>query len=61
MFAILEGKQLLFLFPLAEIESKLTNQISQNASPTSIYKWVKENVTSDLLTDPEFINVLVSW
>lgn len=60
MVAILEGKQLLFLFPLAEIELKLTNQISQNASPTSIYKWVKENVNSDLHTNPEFVNVLVS-
>nr|XP_039257067.1 eukaryotic translation initiation factor 4 gamma 2-like isoform X1 [Styela clava] len=60
MITILEGKQLQFLFPLVHIESKLSNQIAENPNPSSIYKWIKENVTLDLYTDPGFINVLVS-
>lgn len=60
MLEILEGKGLSFLFPLMKLEKELLKQIKVDPSPQSIYKWIKENVSSRLHTDKGFVNILIT-
>ena len=34
--------------------------LQADPNPTSIYKWIKENVDQSLFTNPKFINLLIS-
>uniref|UniRef100_A0A674F6K6 Eukaryotic translation initiation factor 4 gamma 2 n=1 Tax=Salmo trutta TaxID=8032 RepID=A0A674F6K6_SALTR len=60
MLEILEGKGLSFLFPLMKLEKELLKQIKADPSPQSIYKWIKDNISSKLHTDKGFVNILMT-
>ncbi|KAG7481887.1 eukaryotic translation initiation factor 4 gamma 2 [Solea senegalensis] len=60
MLEILEGKSLSFLFPLMKLEKELLKQIKVDPSPQSIYKWIKDNISTKLHTDKGFVNILVT-
>ena len=58
MLEILEDRGLSFMFPLLHVQSDLWKQINQNPNPTAIYKWIKENCSATLYTDPKFISIV---
>lgn len=58
---ILEDRGLSFLFPLLRIQADLWKQLQTDPSPTSLYRWIKENVDSSQHTVPGFVSALVSW
>lgn len=60
MADILEDRNLTFLYPMLRIESDITRQITSDCSPTSLYRWLKENVNTTLQSSPEFISVVFS-
>uniref|UniRef100_F6R3K6 W2 domain-containing protein n=1 Tax=Ciona intestinalis TaxID=7719 RepID=F6R3K6_CIOIN len=60
MFEILQGKQLAFLYPLLHMETKLNEQLNTDPAPQVVYRWIRENVSSELYSHPEFIHVLTS-
>uniref|UniRef100_H2Z554 W2 domain-containing protein n=1 Tax=Ciona savignyi TaxID=51511 RepID=H2Z554_CIOSA len=60
MFEILKGKQLAFLCPLLHMEMQLSKQLDADPSPMVVYRWIKENVGSELYSDPEFVHVLTT-
>jgi len=56
---ILDDRTLGFLYPMLRIESDLWKQLVQeDCTPTSLYRWLKDNVDSSLQNSPEFIRVL---
>jgi len=57
---ILEDRGLSFMFPLLRVQSDLWKQVRTDASPSNIYKWIKENVDAKLRDTPGFINIVVS-
>lgn len=58
---ILEDRGLSFLFPLLRIQADLWKQLQTDPSPTSLYRWIKENVDSSQHIVPGFVSALVSW
>jgi len=60
LMGILEDRGLSFLFPLLRIQTELTRQLAADPNPNVIYKWIKDNVDADLLTDHGFIRTLFS-
>ena len=60
MVEILEDRSLSFMFPLLRVQSDLWRQIRSDPNPANIYKWIKENVDSNLQSDPGFIEILVT-
>ncbi|XP_054153413.1 eukaryotic translation initiation factor 4 gamma 2-like [Oppia nitens] len=59
MAAILEDRALGFLYPMLRIESDLLKQLNQSdCTPTSLYRWLKDNVDQSLQNNSEFIRVL---
>ena len=59
MMELLEDRGLAFLFPLLRVQTDLAKQFSTDPTPTSIYKWIKDNVDSQLYKDHGFIKTLV--
>ncbi|XP_076335649.1 N-acetyltransferase 1 isoform X1 [Tachypleus tridentatus] len=57
---ILEDRGLSFLLPLLRIQSDLWKQIQADPSPTTFYKWIKDNVDSSQFTASGFIYALAS-
>ena len=56
---ILEDRNLSFLYPMLKVESELWKQLNSNdCTPTSLYRWIKENVDASLQNSAEFIQVL---
>jgi len=56
---ILEDRALGFLYPMLRIESDLWKQLTHNdCTPTSLYRWLKDNVDPSLQNSCEFIRVL---
>ncbi|KAL2103181.1 hypothetical protein ACEWY4_000049 [Coilia grayii] len=49
-----------FLFPLLCVEKELLRHVREDPSPTHIYRWIRENVTHTMHTDPSFINILIT-
>lgn len=60
MMDILEDRGLSFLFPLLRVQTDLTKQLTTDPNPTSVYKWIKDNVDAELYTDHGFIKTLVT-
>ena len=60
MADILEDRNLTFLYPMLRIESDITKQITSDVPPTSLYRWLKDNVNVNLQSSPEFISVVFS-
>ncbi|XP_063961051.1 eukaryotic translation initiation factor 4 gamma 2-like [Lytechinus pictus] len=60
MMEILEGKSLSFLFPLLRMQADVTKQLQTDGNPSSLYKWIKENVSATLHKDKGFINALTA-
>lgn len=60
MLELLEDKGLGFLFPLLRVEKELLRHVREDPSPTHIYRWIRDNVTQTLHTDPSFINILIT-
>lgn len=58
MMDILEDKGLSFLFPLLRLHVDIWKTISNDPNPSTLYKWIKENVNSDLHEHKTFINAL---
>lgn len=56
--SILRDRCLGFLYPMLTIEPDLWAQIEKDATPGSIYRWIKENVDSSLQSSPPFAYVL---
>ncbi|XP_076801566.1 eukaryotic translation initiation factor 4 gamma 2-like [Clavelina lepadiformis] len=57
---ILNGKQLSFLLPLLRMEMELSSQLNEEQSPTGIYRWIRDNISSELQSDPRFIEALMT-
>ena len=56
---ILDDRALGFLYPMLRIESDLWKQlIQEDCTPTSLYRWLKDNVEPHLQNNTEFIRVL---
>lgn len=60
MMEVLEDRGLSFMFPLLRVQNDLWKQFKADPNPTSIYKWIKENVDQSLFTNAKFINLLIS-
>ncbi|KAH7646412.1 dihydrolipoyllysine-residue succinyltransferase [Dermatophagoides farinae] len=60
MADILEDRNLTFLYPMLRIESDITKQITSDCSPSSLYRWLKDNVNTTLQNSTEFISVVFS-
>ena len=60
MLEVLDGRGLGFLFPLMKLEKELLNQLKKDPSPQSIYKWIRDNISLKLHTDPGFVNILIT-
>lgn len=59
MADILEDRNLTFLYPMLRIESDITKQITGGeCTPTSLYRWLKDNVNPSLQASTEFISVV---
>lgn len=59
MADILEDRGLSFLYPMLRIESDLWKQLTQSdCAPSSLYRWLKDNVDQSLQNSTEFIRVL---
>ncbi|XP_071831397.1 eukaryotic translation initiation factor 4 gamma 2-like [Apostichopus japonicus] len=58
MMDILEDKGLSFLFPLLRLHIDVWKKLTNDPSPSTLYKWIKENVTSDLHEHKTFVNAL---
>lgn len=58
MMDILEDKGLSFLFPLLRLHIDVWKTLTNDPSPSTLYKWIKENVTSDLHEHKTFVNAL---
>ena len=59
MADILEDRGLSFLYPMLRIESDLWKQLTQaDCTPTSLYRWLKDNVDPSLQNNTDFIRVL---
>ena len=53
-------QSLSFLFPLLRMEADVTKQMTADSNPTSLYKWIRENVSTTLHKDKGFINALTA-
>lgn len=60
MSEILEDRNLTYLFPLLRIQAELWKQLEADPNPTSLYKWIKENLDPAHHTDPSFASALVT-
>ncbi|KAJ3594001.1 hypothetical protein NHX12_006333 [Muraenolepis orangiensis] len=60
MLEVLDGRGLGFLFPLMKLEKELLNQLKKDSSPQCIYKWIRDNISLKLHTDPGFVNILIT-
>ncbi|KAG7252513.1 hypothetical protein CRUP_019214, partial [Coryphaenoides rupestris] len=60
MLEVLDGRGLGFLFPLMKLEKELLNQLKKDSSPQGIYKWIRDNISLKLHTDPGFVNILIT-
>lgn len=59
--SILKDRCLGFLDPMLTIEPDLLDQMrDKGTSPTTIYRWIKENVSTTILGTPIFAHVLVN-
>lgn len=59
--SILKDRCLGFLDPMLTIEPDLWNQMKErDPSPTSVYRWIRENVDSTIQSTPLFAHVLMS-
>ncbi|XP_014675528.1 PREDICTED: eukaryotic translation initiation factor 4 gamma 2-like [Priapulus caudatus] len=60
LMSVLEDRRLSFLYPMLMVQQKMSRAIETDPNPTSIYKWIKDNVNSKMHTTPVFINVLTT-
>jgi len=60
MMEILEERRLSFMFPLLRVQADMWKQLRMDSNPQALYKWINENVSQKLISDPGFINILVS-
>lgn len=60
MMEILEERGLSFMFPLLRVQTELWKQIQVEPSATRLFRWIKDNVSTDLHLTPGFINVLTT-
>lgn len=60
MLEVLDGRSLGFLVPLMKLEKELLNQLKKDSSPQCIYKWIRDNISLKLHTDPAFVNILIT-
>jgi len=60
MMEILEERRLSFMFPLLRVQADMWKQLRADPNPQSLYKWINENVSQKLISDPGFINILMS-
>lgn len=58
MMEILEERGLSFMFPLLRVQSELWKQVQTDPSATSLFRWIKEKVSTDLHHKPGFIHIL---
>ncbi|XP_006819166.1 eukaryotic translation initiation factor 4 gamma 2-like [Saccoglossus kowalevskii] len=57
-FVYLSLQQLSFLFPLLRMQSDISKQLKADPNPSTLYKWIKDNVDNKLHADSEFIYAL---
>lgn len=55
----LEKVELQYIAPFVAMESGMTSQLNLNSNPTHLYRWLRDNVTSDLHKKTQFIDVLL--
>lgn len=60
MMEILEDRGLSFMFPLLRVQSELWRQIQAEPNATTLYKWIKDSVDTNLQYTTGFINVLTA-
>lgn len=60
MAAILDDRNLSFLYPLLKLQAEMLKQIQAEPNPQSFYKWIKANVDSKYYTDVGFIMALMT-
>lgn len=60
MMEVLEDKGLSFLFPLLRVQADIWRQIQLDPNPSSLYKWIKENVPTNLHQNQGFVNALTT-
>lgn len=60
MAAILDERNLAFLYPLLKVQAELWKQIQIDSNPQQFYKWIKENVDPTCLTEPGFVTALMT-
>ena len=57
-FSSVQG--LSFLFPLLRVQADIWKQIQADPNPSSLYKWIRENVATNLHTNKGFVNALTT-
>lgn len=60
MAEILEDRNLSFLYPLLRVQAEMWKQIQSDSNPQQFYKWIKENIESNLYTDTGFITAIMT-
>lgn len=60
MMEILEERRLSFMFPLLRVQADLWRHLRVDANPQTLYHWINDNVPHKLVSDPGFINILLS-
>lgn len=60
MMEILEDRGLSFMFPLLRVQAELWKQVQAEPGATATFKWIKENVDTDLHHSAGFINILTA-
>lgn len=58
LYFIAQG--LSFLFPLLRVQADIWRQIQLDPNPSSLYKWIKENVPANLHQNQGFVNALTT-
>ncbi|XP_044251834.2 eukaryotic translation initiation factor 4 gamma 2 [Drosophila takahashii] len=58
--AILEDRQLSFLYPLLKVQAEMLKQLQSDPNPNNFYKWIKANVDNKYYKDPGFIQALMT-
>lgn len=58
---VLRDRSLAFLYPMLTIEPDLWAQMSEpNSTPSSVYKWIRNNVGQTLQESPVFAHVIIT-
>ncbi|XP_072034975.1 eukaryotic translation initiation factor 4 gamma 2-like [Amphiura filiformis] len=60
MMEILDDKGLSFLFPLLRVQADIWKQIQADPNPSALYKWIRENVATNLHQNQGFVNALTT-